>query len=190
MSQTTQNPLVDYDVISQASTYRQTQVTRLATATAQIATAQQNYDTAQAALKAAAQGTGGDPMVAALAIDDAVRARQVAAMVRDAAQQALQDADDKLRLAEGKAWRPVYLSGVRRRIAAAHAGDAARAALAAAEKEYAAASLVLEQAQNHGTVGVEGATLGSRPMTEADEVNFWASHRFDAVAGTFAPHWN
>ena len=186
------NPLVDQTVITQAKTHYDTQAAKLATAITAVETAAQAYDAAQAALATAAHGEGSvSTEDAARAVEDADRARRVAALVRQAADKAAETAKAAQFVAEGKAWRGVYLDGVRRRVAAARAGDEARAALEAADQAHAEATRLMEEAINHGTVGVQAAhDMTRRLMTEADEMKLWTSHRFDPVAGTYPGQWD
>ena len=122
---------MDQAIIATAKTAYDAQIAKAAAAAAAVTAANQAYDTAQATLATAAHGGGAlSPIDAAKAVEDADRARRVAALVRQATDEATSTVKTAQFVAEGKAWRPVYLDGVRKRIAAAQAGDAARNAAA------------------------------------------------------------
>lgn len=84
-------------------------------------------------------------------MEDAVKKRDVTGEVLNRASQAMDKADQGTRHGRGKAWRPVYVEGINRRLSAAKKADDARAMLKEAERDYAQATRVVLAAHNNGT---------------------------------------
>ena len=151
-------------------------------AMARVVTVAEELDAARTALAAAKQasdkaiaGQGGDPHKAEIALEAAARALTVAGKVHAAAEQARADAADGVLTARGEAHKPVYIEGIRRRLAAAEKADKARELLAEAEADHAEATGLLNHATREGTQHViydqsHGRVLG----TLADEIKLWS----------------
>jgi hypothetical protein len=132
-----------------------------------------------------AVASGGDAMSAETTLIAAETTLRVARKVADAAAATFKRLQDRENVVRGKAHVPVYLHGVRQRIAAAAKGDAARAMLAEADDESKAASDMMRQACSAGCSDAFGGLDGPHVLrTEIEERAHWTSRQVDPDAGT------
>lgn len=158
--------------------------TRLAAAQAEQTAAAANLHVLRQARDRAINGDG-DPHATTTALRQGERTAAVTDEVLAATKRALEEAETAgIRRARDLAWRPVYLAGVRARIAAAQKADQARALLAEAEKEYEAGTALLDRAYAGGTphpVATDVRLYGA--PTEAREVSMWSRNGVDPEKG-------
>jgi hypothetical protein len=144
------SPLVDSSVI-QAST------DKLVAAVARLKKAEVDYDAAAAAHEIAtlasirAAADGGDVMAAELVLESAARTLSVSGKILEAAKKARELAHADLVPARGRAHQEVFRKGIFIRLAASRQADAARAMLAAAQKEFDTGTAYLTRAKQNGT---------------------------------------
>jgi hypothetical protein len=168
--------LVDQAIIKAAGQRWQLTTDRLAQAEADLRDAKTAHDAAQNASKRAIAGLGDlSPLDAEHQINSAATVLSVAQKVRDAAAAALEEATEGQETARGEAWKPVYIAGIKRRLAAAKAADAARDLLAQATADYDVATEFLNTATRNGTLHVIYDQSHSKAMgTYGTEVALWS----------------
>ena len=152
---------------------------------AALETATAAHSKAEQASQEAVAGNGGDPAKAEDALEAAAKAKRVAQKVADAAVATFQREHGREAIVRGMAHRGVYERGIALRVAAARAGDAARAALAAAQSDYEAACKLMEAARNGGLPDLHGALSPYDPnslRTEAQERAIWVARHVDPDA--------
>jgi hypothetical protein len=123
----------------------------------------------------AVAGEGGDPLEAALKVEEASRRERVAARVLARAAEEHRKASEDRENAGALALKPVHRAWRLRRLAAARAGDAADAAKAQAVREYEAATAEMRKLMTAGLPDLHGA-LDDPPgfRGEAEELKLWA----------------
>lgn len=127
----------------------------------------------------------GDPHATTDALQQGEKTAAVADEVLAATKRALEEAETAgIRRARDLAWRPVYLFGIRTRIAAAQKADQARALLAEAESEYKAGTALLDRAYDGGTQHpVVTAVRSYGDPTEEKERSMWSRAGVDPDKG-------
>lgn len=139
------------------------------------------HDAAKAAAQAAIDGNGTDPHEATAALSAAAQTHDVCGRIVAAAGRSVAQADADALTAHGAAFRPVYMEGVRRRLAAAAKADQARAALVEAEADYVSATGILNHATQNGCQHVIFDPAHSAPMTDhAGEIRRWSVNHHNA----------
>jgi hypothetical protein len=176
--------LVDASVIDRATRRHQDALARVTRAEADLSAAIAAHKTAEFTSHLAVQGHGSVlALDAEHALNDASTRLKVARKVRDAAQQSLVAADQGRSMARGQAWAPVYVDGIRQRMAAARKGDEAKRMLAQADAEHAAATASMNLAVQNGTPHIGHWHNGPRLLrSEVEEGGIWRAERVDPDA--------
>lgn len=170
--------LVDHASIAEWKTGHDAAYSRMVTTASDLETAKAAHRMAEQASEAAVAGDG-NAMVAETKLMAAETALRVAQKVADAAAAAFRRQHDRQTVVRGLAHKPVYENGITLRLAAAKAGDEARAALALAEQNYRAATEQMLAACRNGLSDIHGA-LGGPDTLRLCHVNLFC---FDSNSG-------
>jgi hypothetical protein len=174
--------LVDHASIAEWKAGHDAAYSRMVTTASDLETAKAAHRMAEQASEAAVAGDG-NAMAAETKLMAAETALRVAQKVADAAAAAFRRQHDRETIVRGLAHKPVYENGIALRLAAAKAGDAAKAALALAEQNYRAATEQMLAACRNGLSDVHGALSGSEALrSEVDERAVWTARGIDANA--------
>jgi hypothetical protein len=173
------DPLVNHKLIEDWQAEATAAAERLVAARSALTKAQA-VDTAAGIASERTIANGGDAHAAELELEKTARARLVAQKVYDAAAAAVARSNERRQIVSGLAHKGLYEDGIRQRIAAARRWDAAKAELAAAEADRAAADLQMRRAMQSGTYDLFGALDHPDPMkTEEQERAHWRSRGID-----------
>lgn len=178
--------LVDHAALQAAAEKLNAAREQLAKANLAHSDAKRAHAEAQAVSAMAVAGEGGiDPVQAERLLEDAARAVLVREKIVAHATGALQKAEADHQAARNVACAPVYIEGVRRKVAAARKADQARAMLAEAEADYRLGDRTLAFASLDLGVPhvINEAMLGNKIHTEAHERAIWAGVHVDVDAG-------
>jgi hypothetical protein len=179
---------ITHDLIAKAQGQLDAARTRLAAVRVDLSAAQARQQAARQARDVAVAAGGSDAHKAAAALRDATTALDVCGQIVAAAENALAQSDADLITARGVAYRPVYVEGVRQRLAAAAKADQARAMLAEAGRDYASATDILNHATNHDCMDVIFDRGHSQPMSDhAAEIARWSQNYHGAWWGGLTP---
>jgi hypothetical protein len=171
--------LIDKDAVAQANE-------RHAAAAKRCDAVRLEYDAAKTETAAATdeyeQALSGESKLSVMdafrAMQDAVSKRDVTGEVLNRTCQILDKIERSLNGARGVGYRPIYVEGVKRRIAAAKKADSARAMLREAEGDYVHGTRIVLHALGHGTshaVPPEAFNTTLTPeITELRERQMWS----------------
>jgi hypothetical protein len=173
------NDLIDHELIARAN--------RKAVELASRAHLSRNDLTAATSVRAAAEdaATNSPSLENEAAWEKADRAFRVAQKVSAAAEQEHRNYANWLPLAKGAAHGPLYMAGVRARIAAAKKADNAKILAEEAERDFKAAVQTIYQAHAAGHQHLRAINNASHLLvSEAEELNIWRAHNSDPFAET------
>jgi hypothetical protein len=171
--------LVDHEMLARWQSDHAAAAERLVVARQALAKAQGEHTAAGFASERAITN-GGDVLAAEIALEAAARRHGVAQKVYDAAAAAVARSNDRRQIVSGLAHKGLYEHGIRQRIAAARRWDLAKAEVAAAEADRAAADTQMRRAMQSGTYDLFGALDHPDLMrTEERERQHWRSRGID-----------